>query len=387
MRVLLACSLGGFGHLKPVASVARALRRLGHQSLVLVPPSLVVEIEREGLPYEVGGEPPQAVIDEIWTRVRAGPADAVVGLIDRELFAAQCKPVMLPAARAVRERWHPDLIVRELCEYASAVAATEARIRQAQIGISQPSIDWDVLKMVSPIIEPYCRGIARAISQAPYLTALPASLAPSPWPDTRRFAPPAAPSLKPLPDCWPGDHRPLIYLTFGSVIGHLPEGTFVFRTALDAVANLLARVLLTVGRATDIDALGEIPLNTHVEHWVTQGDILPHAAVVACHGGTGTTLGALAAGVPLVICPLFADQSANGRTIEHARAGRIVAGGALAPGSLHGLGPGDAEPLRDAIKHVLTEPDYRHGAKRIAAELAATPTLDTILQPLLDRRR
>jgi hypothetical protein len=189
MRVLLACSLGGFGHLKPVASVARALRRLGHQSLVLVPPSLVVEIEREGLPYEVGGEPPQAVIDEIWTRVRAGPADAVVGLIDRELFAAQCTPVMLPAARAVRERWHPDLIVRELCEYASAVAATEARIRQAQIGISQPSIDWDVLKMVSPIIEPYCRGIARAISQAPYLTALPASLAPSPWPDTRRFAP------------------------------------------------------------------------------------------------------------------------------------------------------------------------------------------------------
>jgi hypothetical protein len=33
----------------------------------------------------------------------------------------------------------------------------------------------------------------------------------------------------------------------------------VFRTALDAVANLLVRVLLTVGRATDIDALGEIP--------------------------------------------------------------------------------------------------------------------------------
>jgi UDP:flavonoid glycosyltransferase YjiC (YdhE family) len=131
----------------------------------------------------------------------------------------------------------------------------------------------------------------------------------------------------------------------------------------------------------------QIPLNTHVEHWVTQGDILPHAAVVACHGGTGTTLGALAAGVPLVICPLFADQSANGRMIEHARTGRIVAGRALAPASLHGLGPGDAEPLRDAIKHVLTEPDYRHGAKRIAAELAATPTLDTILQPLLDRRR
>jgi hypothetical protein len=38
---------------------------------MLVPPSLVSEIEREGLPYRVGGEPPRAVIDETWQRVRA----------------------------------------------------------------------------------------------------------------------------------------------------------------------------------------------------------------------------------------------------------------------------------------------------------------------------
>jgi UDP:flavonoid glycosyltransferase YjiC (YdhE family) len=386
MRVLLACSLGGSGHLNPVASVARAVRRLGHQALVLVPPSLVAEIQSEELPYEIGSEPPPAVIDEIWTRVRAGPPDAVVGLIDRALFAEQCTPAMLSAARRACDRWHPDLIVREPCEYASAVAATETGVGQAQIGISQPSIDWDVLKMVSPIIEPFCCGTTRAITPAPYLTAVPASLAASPWPDTRRFGPPPTPRVKRLPDWWPGDHRPLVYLTFGSVIAHLPEASGVFQTALHAVAKLPARVLLTVGRATDIAALGEIPVNTRVEHWVAQDDILPHAAAVACHGGTGTTLGALAAGVPLVICPLFADQSANGRMIENAHAGRIVAGRAFASGSLRGLGPGDAKPLRDAIEQVLTEPDYRHRAQRIATELAATPTLDTILQPFLARR-
>src|SRR5450755_3970321 len=111
MRVLLACSLGGPGHLKPVASVARAVRRLGHQALVLVPPLLVAEIECEEVPYEVGGEPPRAVIDEIWTRVRAGPADAVVGLIDRELFAEQCTPAMLPR----RERCATDGIPISSC--------------------------------------------------------------------------------------------------------------------------------------------------------------------------------------------------------------------------------------------------------------------------------
>jgi len=38
-----------------VASIARATGRLGHHAPVLVPSSLVAEIEREGLPYEVVG--------------------------------------------------------------------------------------------------------------------------------------------------------------------------------------------------------------------------------------------------------------------------------------------------------------------------------------------
>jgi hypothetical protein len=132
MRVLLACSLGGSGHLTPVVNVARAVRRLGHDAVVLVPPSLVSEIERAGLPYEVGGEPPRAVIDQTWERVRGGPPEQVVGLIDRELFADHCTQAMLPAARSVCDRRRPDLLVRESCEDASAIAAATAGIAHAQ---------------------------------------------------------------------------------------------------------------------------------------------------------------------------------------------------------------------------------------------------------------
>jgi UDP:flavonoid glycosyltransferase YjiC (YdhE family) len=387
MRVLLACSLGGSGHLTPVVNVARAVGRLGHDAVVLVPPSLVSEIEREGLPYEVGGEPPRAVIDETWQRVRAGPAEAVVGLIDRELFADHCTRAMLPAARAVCDVMRPDLVVRESCEYGSAIVAAEAGIVQAQVGLSQACIEWGVLEMVSPTIERFGSGVASAIARAPYLSAFPASLDPSPWSDTRRFRQPAPPSRSALPDWWPGDHRPLVYLTFGSVIGHLPEAITVFRSALEAVAELPVRVLLTVGRATDVTCLGEIPANTHVESWIPQHDVLDHAAVVACHGGSGTVLGALTAGVPLVICPLFADQSANGRVIEGAHAGRVVAGRSLAPGSLRGLAPGDVAPLRDAIARVLNDSSYRQAARRIATELTNTPTLDTVLGSLLSQAR
>lgn len=38
--------------------------------------------------------------------------------------------------------------------------------------------------------------------------------------------------------------------------------------------------------------LGPIPTDVHVEPWVSQGRVFRHAAVVVCHGGSGTTLGA-----------------------------------------------------------------------------------------------
>jgi UDP:flavonoid glycosyltransferase YjiC (YdhE family) len=356
--VLLACSLGGMGHLDPLVPVARSLARGGHEITLLVPPSLERQAALTGLPHVVGDQPPQAVVDAIWERVRAGPPEAVTGLIDRELFAERCTAAMLDTAR----RLQPDLVVREPCEYASAVVACEAGVPQVQIGISLARIEWDVLEMVAPIIGP---GIAAAVRAAPYLSRFPPSLDPSPWPDTRRYLTPAA-VAKALPDWWPADQRPLVYVTFGSVTRHLPEAAGVYRVALAAAAELPARVLVTGWKA---ERRGHV----RVEAWVPQADVLPHAAVVVCHGGTSTTLGALAAGVPLVVCPLFADQAANGRLVEAAGCGITL--GPDTPSALRTLTQEDVEPLRAAVERVLGDPAYRRAAERVAAELRALPPL------------
>jgi len=322
--VLLACSLGGSGHLLPLVAAAESLLRLGHQALLIVPPSLAGQAEATGLPHRVGEEPPRQFIDEIWERVRKGGPDAA-GLIDRELFADRCTQALLPAVRDARESWRPDLVVRESCEYASAVTAHKTGIGHIQIGISLAAIERGVLNMVSPIIDRFSPGVASAIGAAPYLTSFPESLDPSPWPDTRRFRQAAAPARS-LPEWWPtGSDRPLVYVTFGTVLGTLPEAAGVYRTALDAVSELPVRVLLTVGTAFDMGQLGSVAANTHVERWVPQADVLTHAAVVVCHGGSGTTYGALATGVPLVSCPMFADQHRNSRLIQTAGAGITVA--------------------------------------------------------------
>ena len=68
--------------------------------------------------------------------------------------------------------------------------------------------------------------------------------------------------------------EPLVYVTFGSVAGSFPQALPAYGLALSAVAELPVRVLLTVGRDLDLDALPAAPDNVRVERWVPQQDVL-----------------------------------------------------------------------------------------------------------------
>jgi MGT family glycosyltransferase len=193
-------------------------------------------------------------------------------------------------------------------------------------------------------------------------------------------APP--PSPPPRPDWWGGSDAPFVYMTFGTVLGYMSMAGVVYRAALEAVRNLEVRVLLTVGHQLDQRSLGTIPTNVHVEAWIDQSEVLPHADLVVCHGGSGTAFGALAAGVPLVLVPVFADQFENARRIAAAGAGRAVR---VAEDSGDGevIGSEDAPRIAEAIDTVLREPSFGASASRIAAEMAATANVDEVLDVLL----
>ena len=62
--------------------------------------------------------------------------------------------------------------------------------------------------------------------------------------------------------------------------------------------------------------------SVRVERFVPQEDVLPACAAAVVHGGSGTTLAALAHGLPLVLVPQGADQFENAARVEAAGAAR-----------------------------------------------------------------
>ena len=148
---------------------------------------------------------------------------------------------------------------------------------------------------------------------------------------------------------------------------HLPAIASLFGFVLLAFAvarpEMEVRVLMTVGRKVDPTTLGAVPSNAHVQQWCPQAAVLAHAAAMIGHGGFGTTMGALAAGVPQVVAPIFTfDQVVNGEHVASVGAGLTVE-----------VGPGAVERAVTQIPRLLEVPDYTTAARRIAIAMRDLP--------------
>lgn len=308
----------------------------------------------------------------------AGPAQRS-RLVERDWFGTLNTAAMLPSMEHAWPELKPEVVIREPCDYASAIMAERTGTPYVQVAISLARVEWVALGLAARAIDAFSRGIAGIIRRRPYCTRFPASLDPSPFPDTRRYREEPAPIGAQLPDWWPGLDGPLVYLTLGTMASALRGAGAAYRAAAEALAELPVRVLVTTAHSRS--DLGTLPPRIHVETWVDQNHIMPQARLVVCHGGSGTTLAALAAGVPLVLLPMFADQHENAVRVAGAGAALVVGAGDPT-GAIRTVGPGDSARIREAAHEVMADHRYRFSAARIGAEMAALPTAAEVLDRL-----
>ena len=290
-------------------------------------------------------------------------------------------------------------MVRESWEFASTLVAEQHGIPLARVGLGTAAVEAESIALAAAALD----GFRAELGLPPD----PAGdrLRDDPVPDdgARAAGGPAVPRLRlrtasvpwhprpgrSLTDWWPGNDDPLVYLSFGSVTAqpHLPYFPALYRAAIEALAPLPVRVLVTVGNDRDPHELDPLPANAHVESWVPQEVVAAHAAAIVCHGGYGSTLGALAYGVPLVVLPLFsADQWANAEAVDRAGAG-IALGGERTERRVFDLPDADTiGRLPGAVQRLLADAGYRRQARGIAEAIRALPPVDGAVD-VLSRRR
>ncbi len=295
------------------------------------------------------------------------PPSRVRPLVFTELFVrVELEPRANDLLKIV-EQWAPHVVVHDVAEFAAPLVATLRGIPYVEHSYG-PAIQNDVVRAAGDAAAPFwtSHGLAPhplgGLYHYLYLDVCPPSLqVPEAVPGevqgirTVETQPPK--TRLPWLDALRG--LPIVYITLGTVYN---RNLGVFGALLDGLREEALHVVVTVGKQNDPAELGLQPSNIHVHQYIAQELLLPHCAAVVTHGGAGSTLGALAFGLPLLIVPQGADHFYN--------ADRVVAAGAgvqLMPDRL------TADSARDAVRMLLHDDTFQAAAHRIKNELDAMP--------------
>lgn len=156
---------------------------------------------------------------------------------------------------------------------------------------------------------------------------------------------------------WPEkDARPLVVVGMSTTY-QAHEG--LLENIAKALGTLPVRAVIATGKGISMPKRYD---NVHVEPYVPHARLLPDADVVVTHAGHGTTIAALAHGVPLVCLPVGRDQpDIAARVVWHGAGTRLSA---------------RSKPTRiaRAINQVLSDDTYRRSARKLADAIAAEGT-------------
>jgi UDP:flavonoid glycosyltransferase YjiC (YdhE family) len=368
MRALFTLS-GGMGHLDPLVPLARATAAAGHTVAFAARPWMVPKAQELGFEAfpsgtDEGLEPVTRPLLELDPeRELRDLRDGFGRWIARERAAD-----LLPLC----DEWRPDLVVWEETDFGAAIVAERLGLPHANVLVTAAG------SFVRPeVMAPALDEVRADHGQPPDPEAsmLSRYLVLSPFPPSFRdpaFPPPPVSHGLRTWDVGDGERStapdwaaglpgsPVVYLTLGTVFNH--ESGDLFHRVLAGLRDLPINLLVTVGREIDPASLGAQPPHVRVERFVPQADVLPHVDLVVSHAGSGSVLGALAFGRPMVLAPMGADQPLNAERCAALGVGRVL--------DAVRATPADA---RDAVVAVLEDPSCRAAASRLRDEIAALP--------------
>lgn len=361
MRILF-CSLPYFGHVLPLVPLAEACVGAGHEVTFATGGPLLGR-----LPVRSVQAYPDRTLDDAEAEVKqrhpelADLAPQEKWRFGLELFADVEYETLLAGVEPIVAEERPDLVVYEVYSAAAGAAALSHGVPAVSVGVSPWSFFFELLHRT--VMERHGIESPHAVLADLYLDTFP----PSTWSyDASKFRHEA---LRPVAWSPAGSEVPAwllakrqracIYVTLGTVVfGY----TAAFNAALSALDKHDVDVLVAVGPHGDPAALRRRSERVHVERFVDQALVLPIMDAVVHHGGSGTALAAMAAGLPQIVMPQGADQFQNAELLATTGAARAF---------LPGMAP---DILAQHIAEALTDKEMKASAVMLAEEIAAMPS-------------
>lgn len=113
---------------------------------------------------------------------------------------------------------------------------------------------------------------------------------------------------------WPDDGRPAVLLSLSTTYMQQED---LLQRLVDALGSVDCHALVTTGPGLRSRPIERVPANVHTIESAPHGAVLAHVELVITHGGHGTVIRALAAGVPVVVVPISRDQPDNAARVVH----------------------------------------------------------------------
>lgn len=364
MRILFS-SHGAYGHFHPLAPLALAAQHAGHEVVVATGPDLVAWVAACGLraePVGLGSEGYAA-------KVAALPVeDKPLAMFHR--FSTIAVPVMLADLLALTAAWRPDVVVHEEGEYAAPLLAALLQVpcvTHSWAAPARPAKERELYRtLLAPIWATHGLHGVPQTSGSTYLDSCPP---PYQWDEIASIpgvlptrpglfdgpTAPAPPWLADLP-------RPAAYVTLGTVAAFSRPD--VLRSIVEAAEPLVAAIVVTTG-PNPADTVQTRSPHVHVADYLPQSHILPKVDLVVSHGGAGTTLGAVAYGLPHLVIPGAAlSQQRNAMRTEAIGIGLSLPQDA------------DTEQVRTAAQRLLSDPAYQAAGAAARASLERLPSVE-----------
>jgi L-noviosyl transferase len=374
MRILMF-STPMLGHVLPMLPLARALRKQGHTVALAAAAQLAGAVESEGFALIPVGPSQEVMVAEAVRRTRGAGvgSPAFVG----EYFAGARLDLSVDEALVGTRQWAPHVIVSEHCDYVGQFVATALDLPSAVMAID-PALEPDVLDALaasarSRYLERGIEPPAHAPSGRWLLDLCPPSLRrdgtlPGMEHRALRPEPHQAPEGTPRARRAALTGRPRVLVSF-STSKREPEK---LGSLLRSLSTLDVDLVATTSGDASVDGFGLDPDRVELVGFLPAAELLDGVSVVVHHGGSGTTFGAAARGVPAVVAPSTPGQLRQAHRLEASGAGRALPMDEASP-----------EAVTAAVGLVLSDPVYTKEAHRLREEIAAMPSASQVAEELV----